>query len=65
MPKKTLAHETADNMLNDRTGDYNLIVNALFLNSSFVFSYGFKSLIQSASRVSSPFEVLEWICVLH
>ena len=29
MQKKTSAHETADNiMLNDRTGDYNLIVNA-------------------------------------
>ena len=61
MLQKTIAHETADNMLNDHTSDYNLIVNALLLNSSLVFSCGFTSLIQSASRVSnviSPFDVV-------
>ena len=32
MVQKTIAQETADNMLNDHTSDYNLIVNALLLN---------------------------------
>ena len=61
MLQKTIAHETADNMLNDHTSDYNLIVNALLLNSSLVFSCGLTSLIHRASRVSkviSPFEVV-------
>ena len=35
--EKTIAHETADNIINDRTGNYILIVNVLLLNLSLMF----------------------------
>ena len=45
MPNKTIAHETADKMLNDLFGDYNLIVKALLMMIDELFTFSINDCI--------------------